>query len=93
MQGTTARALDGMHAAVTGAGSGIGAASALALAATIAVAHTESLPRIDIRIAPFANAKTVAETARIPAWKSIVITPSTSSKGPVGLRKIFRECA
>ena len=32
MQGTAAGALDGMHAAVTGAGSGIGAASALALA-------------------------------------------------------------
>ena len=32
MPGTEARALDGMHAAVTGAGSGIGAASAMALA-------------------------------------------------------------
>lgn len=32
MHGTEAGALDGMHAAVTGAGSGIGAASALALA-------------------------------------------------------------
>jgi len=32
VQGTEAAALDGMHAAVTGAGSGIGAASALALA-------------------------------------------------------------
>jgi NAD(P)-dependent dehydrogenase (short-subunit alcohol dehydrogenase family) len=77
VQGTAAGALDGMHAAVTGAGSGIGAASALALAR--AGARLTLLGRSRDRLD--AQARAILEHGSIAGVEVLDVTESSAVPG------------
>jgi len=77
VQGTAAGALDGMHAAVTGAGSGIGAASAFALAR--AGARLTLLGRRPERLD--AEARAISEQGHIAAVEVLDVTESSAVPG------------
>ncbi|HEV3177383.1 MAG TPA: SDR family NAD(P)-dependent oxidoreductase [Stellaceae bacterium] len=85
MQGTEAGALDGMHAAVTGAGSGIGAASAMVLAR--AGAMVTLLGRRRERLD--AQARAISEEQGVAAAETLDVTDSAAV--PVAFESAVRR--